>query len=614
MNIKLKAGRFLIPVQMETTEEYIFLRFKYNKKLLDEVRCMESAHWCGYDDPPSKVWRVANSRHNRFQLEYLQGGNPYTHYDQEIIEHNYTRPLYQHQKEAADFLLSRKRAILASEMGCGKTLAAIEVMERSGSFDWWYVAPRSALKAVEREFMIWDFKLTPKLFTYEGLTKHIKNWPGGDAPFGVVFDESSRAKNPTAQRSQASYILANGVRDDNDGFVILMSGSPAPKSPADWYNQCRIACPGYLKEGNYHKFRQRLALIKQVESPYGQAYPHVVTWFDNEKKCKICGELKENHGLDDHTFESSRNEVELLSKRMKGLVLTQFKKDCLELPDKIYRTIELEPTREILDIASAVLASANTVVAGLTLLRELSDGFQYIEKVVDEETCPVCSGTKQILNPLYQADIPESSLNEEVDLENQQKYTICDGCGGKGTRKVTQRITEQVETPKESALRDLLDEYSEVGRLVIYAGFTGSVDRCVAICEANKWEWIRVDGRGWHSSLLGDHLTNFQDKLQEHPRIAFIGQPSAAGMGLTLTASPAIIYYSNDFNAESRIQSEDRIHRPGMDINRGATIIDLLHLPTDYLVLENLRKKRQLQSISMGEVIGQLRNEIHTSA
>ena len=97
-----------------------------------------------------------------------------------------------------------------------------------------------------------------------------------------------------------------------------------------------------------------------------------------------------------------------------------------------------------------------------------------------------------------------------------------------------------------------------------------------------------------------DPLTAFQDELEDFPRLAFIGQPGAAGMGLTLTASPSICYYSNDFNAESRIQSEDRIHRPGMDVNRGATIIDLLHLPSDRTVLENLKAKRKLQDMTLG--------------
>jgi len=50
------------------------------------------------------------------------------------------------------------------------------------------------------------------------------------------------------------------------------------------------------------------------------------------------------------------------------------------------------------------------------------------------------------------------------------------------------------------------------------------------------------------------------------------------------------------------MQAEDRFHRAGMDTNRGATIIDLIHLSTDKLVLDNLKKKKKLQSLTMGDL------------
>jgi hypothetical protein len=39
-----------------------------------------------------------------------------------------------------------------------------------------------------------------------------------------------------------------------------------------------------------------------------------------------------------------------------------------------------------------------------------------------------------------------------------------------------------------------------------------------------------------------------------------------------------------------------------MSINRGALIIDLIHLPTDQIVIDNLKKKKKLQYLTMGEV------------
>ena len=125
-------------------------------------------------------------------------------------------------------------------------------------------------------------------------------------------------------------------------------------------------------------------------------------------------------------------------------------------------------------------------------------------------------------------------------------------------------------------------------------------------------EWIKVeiqitDAKGEVLDIPKDEQGRpnfqamFQDWLVDYEKVAFVGHPKSAGMGLTLTASPVVIYYSNDFDMEARVQSEDRIHRIGLDMNRGATIIDLIHLSSDLKVLENLQKKRDLQSLSLGE-------------
>src|SRR5262249_42566617 len=204
----------------------------------------------------------------------------------------------------------------------------------------------------------WRSKVRPRLFTYEGLTREIKNWPEGKkAPHGVIFDEASRIKTPTAQRSQAALELANGIRADwgDEGYVILMSGTPAPKSPADWWFLNEVACPGFLREGTIEKFKQRIGLIVQKESIQGGVYPQLITWKDDVNKCAQCGMLKSapchdpislvtggEHG-EYHAFEPSVNEVELLYKRMLGLVLVKFKAACLDLPEKQYEVIRVKP-------------------------------------------------------------------------------------------------------------------------------------------------------------------------------------------------------------------------------------------------------------------------------
>ncbi|MHC4705016.1 MAG: hypothetical protein ACYTFQ_31085, partial [Planctomycetota bacterium] len=48
--------------------------------------------------------------------------------------------------------------------------------------------------------------------------------------------------------------------------------------------------------------------------------------------------------------------------------------------------------------------------------------------------------------------------------------------------------------------------------------------------------------------------------------------------------------------------AEDRIHRLGTDENLGATIVDLIHLPTDERVRDILRDNRRLELMTMGEM------------
>ena len=607
---KFIAGRFWVPVKAEYTgENKIVFKFKFNRTLLEEVKNMEGARW----NPDFKIWTVSNTHRNWFSIDHLTGKNPYAPYDAQLVDYTPTRPLYKHQVEMVRHGLTRHYCIFAVEMGCGKTLSAIEIIEESGFEDWLYIAPKSALASVKLEMIKWGAKVTPHFYTYDGLRKLIENWPSGvPAPRGVIFDESSKVKNPNAQRTKAALHLANAIREEHgrEGFVILMSGSPAPKSPLDWWPQAEVACPGFLREGTYEKEKRRLAIIESRESATGGMFPHLVTWKDDPGKCNRCGQPKDhdNHKMantgDDvfdsmvesrllHAFEPSKNEIADLYERLSGLVLIQFKKDCLDLPEKQYRTIKVRPKQSILNSAKLITATAPSTILALTLLRQLSDGFQYEEIEAGTKECELCHGEKEIVRPM-----PDDE-GEYVDCT-----ITCPHCGGAGEVPKYKTETKEFPCPKIDALTQRLEDHEEDGRLVIYAGFTGSVDRICRVVQQSGWEYIRVDGRGWYSSLGNksseEMLLLFQDKQRTVEKLAFIGQPSAAGMGLTLTESNEIVYYSNDFNAESRIQSEDRIHRPGADINRGCIITDLVHLPTDEQVIDNLKKKRKLQNLSLG--------------
>ena len=69
---------------------------------------------------------------------------------------------------------------------------------------------------------------------------------------------------------------------------------------------------------------------------------------------------------------------------------------------------------------------------------------------------------------------------------------------------------------------------------------------------------------------------------------------------MTLTQAHTVIYFSNNYDLEKRIQSEDRAHRIGQKNN--VTYIDLISEKTvDENIVSSLRNKIDLASQSLGE-------------
>lgn len=292
-----KRGRIKVPAKIQVVGGRIeFVKSPFALK--DEIKAMKGAKWHGFEEKPRKIWSVTDCFRNHFQLQCMMGKNPYEWFDQPVKHRKYKRPLREHQKDLADFGLTYHYQIWAAEMGVGKTLAAIEVMEKSGKKDWWWVGPKKSLDAsIKREFLKWNLDplINVELMSYEMMTKRMKHWADGLAPpDGVIFDESSRLKSDHSQRCQAAQALSDGIRDEHGygGYVILMSGTPSPKSPVDWWSQAEVAWPGFLREGSPAAFEQRLAHMVLQDFASG-SFMKRIGWKDDEYKCAVCGAYAE---------------------------------------------------------------------------------------------------------------------------------------------------------------------------------------------------------------------------------------------------------------------------------------------------------------------------------
>ena len=93
------------------------------------------------------------------------------------------------------------------------------------------------------------------------------------------------------------------------------------------------------------------------------------------------------------------------------------------------------------------------------------------------------------------------------------------------------------------------------------------------------------------------HIKQFQGDSD----VRFIvGTTQTAGYGITLTAANTVIYYSNGYDLEKRLQSEDRAHRIGQ--KKSVTYVDLIAENTvDEKIVKALRKKINIASQVLGE-------------
>jgi SNF2 family DNA or RNA helicase len=114
---------------------------------------------------------------------------------------------------------------------------------------------------------------------------------------------------------------------------------------------------------------------------------------------------------------------------------------------------------------------------------------------------------------------------------------------------------------KLSALDEVLPQYLESGeKVVLWSFYRASLDALAS--RYQHFGLVRVDGSVSDVAIRREAVRSFQE--DDSPRI-FLGNPAAAGAGLTLHRARVAIYESMSNQAAHFMQSLDRIHRRGQD-------------------------------------------------
>mgnify|MGYP003117579262 FL=1 len=333
----------------------------------------------------------------------------------------------------------------------------------------------------------------------------------------LAIDESTTIKNPKAARTKSLVKLSKLAT-----FRRILTGFPITQSPLDLYSQAEVLSPSLLGFSSFYSFQNYFGQV--VKRSFGARSFRQVVGYRN---------------------------LEELNKRVDKFSYRVLKKDCLDLPNKIYQRREVEMTKmqkqyyeQIKDNAILLLkdmdsVSVNNILTQILRLHQITCGFV------------------------------KTDTGEEIDIDNN-------------------RIDELI---------DVLAEMQ--GKVIIWANYRKNIQEIVSTIEG-------LAGPRSVASYYGDTpedereevIKRFQDPNSDLQY--FVGNTQTGGYGITLTQSQNVVYYSNNFDLEKRLQSEDRAHRIGQ--TNKVTYVDLVSKGTvDEKIVKALRSKLNLAQEVLGD-------------
>jgi SNF2 family DNA or RNA helicase len=156
---------------------------------------------------------------------------------------------------------------------------------------------------------------------------------------------------------------------------------------------------------------------------------------------------------------------------------------------------------------------------------------------------------------------------------------------------------QSLDNNRTDELLNILDETQ--GKVIIWASYTYDIKK---IRDTLSEKYGEESVACYYGETPQDERQTIVEEFQdpENPLRFFVGQPRTGGYGITLTAANTVIYYSNSYDLEIRLQSEDRAHRIGQ--TNKVTYIDLVSPNTiDEKILIALKSKIDIAGQVLGE-------------
>ena len=453
---------------------------------------------------------------------------------------------WSHQEKGLEFVRDKPGAMLAMQMGTGKTKIAIDLMEETESRLTLVLAPlsvvdhvwpgeirkhsrraytaiplgekapnvREKLRRAMEGLALATARRGPAvvIVNYESAVREpLGSWLKSIRWDLFIMDESHRLKTPSGKISRFASQVA-----DRSARRLALTGTPMPHSPMDIYAQYR-AIDKRVFGISYTAFKSQYAEFQVVAKPITRV----------DENGREYTELPQ-------TISGYKN-LDELNRKFYDLAFRVTAAETLDLPGAIetYTHVELSPrARKIYnqmaesfraELDSGEVITAANVLVRLMRFQQLTSGF---------------------------AHTPEGKIIE-------------------------------VDQAKARALADILEDLPLREPVVVFARFQNDLDKIEEIAQKAKRPYHEVSGR----------VKQLDEWRQKGGVLAV--QIQAGGLGLDLTAARYCVYYSLGFSLGDYLQSIARLHRPGQ-----TSMVDYIHLVAaesiDEIIVDALADKEDV--------------------
>ena len=314
-----------------------------------------------------------------------------------------------------------------------------------------------------------------------------------------------------------------------------------------------------LKIGELAKYRRILTGSPVTKSPldlYTQCKFLDPFYLDEASyysfRARYANMVKRNFGGRSVQLVTSYRRLDELAEKLDKFSYRVLKEDCLDLPPKVFttRTVDLSDEQKKMYITMKNAAIAE------------QDG-----KIM-------------------------SSMSALTTLLRLHQITC-------GHMKTDDGEILSIKNNRLTSLMECLEETD--GKVIIWANYREDIKNIAESLKKAYGDASTVEYHGGvDATLRQDNIAQFQEK--NSPTRYFVGNAQTGGYGITLTSANTVVYYSNSYDLEKRLQSEDRAHRIGQ--TGSVTYVDLIAENTvDDKIVKSLRSKINIANEIMGEDI-----------